>query len=219
MYDLHRTVLRGLPDRLDIGQGAGPRAACGLLYRLERPPEPTAGVRLLVQSTVVPDWGALPPGYLLSARGAGDAAIMKDIAPVYDRLEANMAFRFVLRATPSRAAPDKRTSTDGRSPRVPLLTDAERLSWLHRKSERAGFEISPGHDSAADSSVRIVGSECVTGKARGRTITLTAVTFDGTLRVTDARVFRRALEEGIGPAKGFGFGLLSLARHGRAVAW
>ncbi len=218
MYDLHRTVLRGFPDRLDTGRSAGPRAACGLLYRLERPPGPTAGVRLLVQSTVMPDWGALPPGYLLSARGVGNAAIMKDIAPVYDRLEANMVFRFVLRATPSRAAPDKRTSVDSRSPRVPLLTDAERLSWLRRKSERAGFEIPPGHDSTADFPVSIMGSECVTGKVRGRTITLTAVIFDGTLRVTDARAFRRALEDGIGPAKGFGFGLLSLARHGRA-AW
>jgi len=219
LYDLHRTVLRGFPERLDNGQGLGPRAACGLLYRLERPPEPTAGLRLLVQSTVVPNWEALPPGYLLSAHGVGDAVMTKDIAPVYGRLEANMAFRFVLRATPSRAAPDKRPAADGRSPRVPLLTDAARLDWLRRKAERAGFEIVPAFDGAADSSVSIVGSECLTGKAQGRTITLTAVTFEGTLRVTDAQAFRRALEEGIGPAKSFGFGLLSLARRGRAVLW
>ena len=37
------------------------------------------------------------------------------------------------------------------------------------------------------------------------------VRFDGTLQVTDARALARAVRDGIGPAKAFGFGLLSLA--------
>jgi CRISPR system Cascade subunit CasE len=37
------------------------------------------------------------------------------------------------------------------------------------------------------------------------------VEFDGVLKVTDSEAFGRALSSGIGPAKGFGFGLLSVA--------
>jgi CRISPR system Cascade subunit CasE len=39
-----------------------------------------------------------------------------------------------------------------------------------------------------------------------------AVRFDGLLVVTDPERLRHALRAGIGSAKGFGFGLLSLAR-------
>jgi CRISPR system Cascade subunit CasE len=39
-----------------------------------------------------------------------------------------------------------------------------------------------------------------------------AVTFDGLLRVTDPEALLAALAGGIGSGKGFGFGLLSLAR-------
>ena len=38
-----------------------------------------------------------------------------------------------------------------------------------------------------------------------------SVLFDGRLRVTDSTAFQKALSCGIGPAKAFGFGLLSIA--------
>lgn len=40
---------------------------------------------------------------------------------------------------------------------------------------------------------------------------LFSVRFDGILTVTDQALFRTTLEKGIGSAKGFGFGLLSIA--------
>jgi CRISPR system Cascade subunit CasE len=39
-----------------------------------------------------------------------------------------------------------------------------------------------------------------------------AVLFEGTLTVTDPALFAEALASGFGAAKGFGFGLLSVAR-------
>lgn len=42
-------------------------------------------------------------------------------------------------------------------------------------------------------------------------LTFGAVLFEGRLRVTDADLFRAALASGIGPAKAYGFGLLSIA--------
>lgn len=46
---------------------------------------------------------------------------------------------------------------------------------------------------------------------RKRELPLFGVRFDGVLRVTDVEVLLDALRGGIGPAKAFGFGLLSLA--------
>lgn len=52
----------------------------------------------------------------------------------------------------------------------------------------------------------------VTGGKKGtHTIEVKSVLFQGHLRVVDAVKFHNALAEGIGPAKGFGFGMLSLA--------
>jgi CRISPR system Cascade subunit CasE len=45
-----------------------------------------------------------------------------------------------------------------------------------------------------------------------QTITYQAVLFDGILEVQAAEEFMTSLQKGIGPAKAFGFGLLSLAK-------
>lgn len=56
------------------------------------------------------------------------------------------------------------------------------------------------------SSVDAARQKAASGKAQ-----FSAARFDGVLQITDAVAFRAALENGIGSAKGFGFGLLSLA--------
>ena len=48
-------------------------------------------------------------------------------------------------------------------------------------------------------------------KQNGRIVTIRAVVFEGILKVTDAELFRSALASGIGPAKAYGCGLLTLA--------
>jgi CRISPR system Cascade subunit CasE len=49
-----------------------------------------------------------------------------------------------------------------------------------------------------------------TGKTRDRQ-RLRSVRYEGILEITDASAFRKTLSSGIGPAKAFGFGLLSIA--------
>ncbi|MGO4759027.1 type I-E CRISPR-associated protein Cas6/Cse3/CasE, partial [Streptomyces sp. 2MCAF27] len=46
---------------------------------------------------------------------------------------------------------------------------------------------------------------------RRHEVTLTAVTFDGRLRVTDPDALRRTLTSGLGKAKAYGCGLMTLA--------
>ena len=51
----------------------------------------------------------------------------------------------------------------------------------------------------------------VEGYKGGSPITVASVLFDGILEVVDATLFRQALQTGIGRAKSYGQGLLSLA--------
>ena len=122
-----------------------------------------------------------------------------------------------------------RADGKGTGPRVALLREAEQLDWLARQGERHGFRLllqertwTPG--GAADGStagdtpdagplyaVRTA-KQTMRGRRGKAPLTHLAVTFDGELTVTDADRFRAALRDGIGPARAYGFGLLSVRR-------
>ena len=85
-----------------------------------------------------------------------------------------------------------------RPARVAGLTNAQQDLLNRIYAEPAGFEVK---------AVRV--SEI---GPRGRGVTFAGALFEGVLEVRDAGAFRSALETGIGPAKAFGFGLLSLSR-------
>ena len=87
--------------------------------------------------------------------------------------------------------------------RVPLHDDAARISWLARHAERSGFRF------AADS-LRLTAVAPIGGRG-GKSVTVAGTLFDGSLQVVDADRFRVAIQDGIGPAKAYGFGLLSIA--------
>ena len=103
--------------------------------------------------------------------------------------------RFALCANPVKRLNKKRN-------RVPLIDDDELIAWLSRKL-----------DGAANlEEASVVGENPLyfrKGATRGK---VAAVTFSGTLKVTDTSKLANLVERGIGPAKAFGCGLLSLAR-------
>jgi CRISPR system Cascade subunit CasE len=111
-------------------------------------------------------------------------------------------FRFLLRANPTVKHEGKRNG---------LLDGDQQRAWLLRKASQAGFAVDP--DSLVVLAVRPRVSR------RSRQIdpephTHLAVDFSGLLCVTAPAAFREAFIRGIGPAKAYGFGLLSLARVG-----
>ncbi|MGA4960492.1 type I-E CRISPR-associated protein Cas6/Cse3/CasE [Streptomyces lavendulocolor] len=109
--------------------------------------------------------------------------------------------------------------------RVPHRTAAHQLSWLLARAERHGFTIpeasvhppapglSPEKTTTAGPAVTIVSRDILRFNKRrdGPRVTLSTATFQGRLRVTDPDALRAALLGGIGPAKGYGQGLLTLA--------
>jgi len=206
-YELHRTLLTR-------GFGARPKAEVGrLLYRVDsdRAERPV----VLVKSDVVPSWD-LPAGYLL---GPAETKPFDLTVAIGQRL------RFRLRANPTKRVAEKnpRLGSVMAGKRVGLVTDAERVAWLIRKAEPSGFAI-PGEwfegthpvTGAAEPVPNFRVDVIPEGRARNdktgfRDGAFVAVRFEGVLVVTDPLRFVGAVRAGIGSAKGFGFGLLSVA--------
>ena len=190
LYEMHRTVMAAFPDGC---RGAGER----VLFRVD-PLRGRAEAALLVQSRVEPDWTFLAHrpgarGYL--AVGAGDNPAVKRYT-LSLRLGQNLAFRLLANPTVKRAGK-----------RLGLLREEDQRAWLARKLAAAGAELL----SCRAVSLGLQRSERNPAKDR-EVQTHLAVLFDGALYVRDGERLAAAVAEGIGAAKGYGFGLLSLAR-------
>lgn len=160
--------------------------AARCLFRVDNGGAST-GLHVLVQSRVRPDWGLLsvPDTYM-----AGPPEV-KEFSPV---LKPGRRLRFRLRANPT-------VKRDGK--RLGLYKEEEQLKWLSRKGNAGGFAVLSA-ECASDDKLGF-------RTAAGSEATFAAVTFDGVLTVTDPDAFLETLSGGIGSAKGFGFGLLSIA--------
>lgn len=179
IYRLHKVVMAGFFNETDSSR---------VLYRVE--PEVHNGtMRLLVQSSVRPDWSSLPVN-----RGVIEARI-KEFNPVF---AAGDVFRFRLRTNPT-------VKRDGR--RYGLIRDDALAGWLRRNEDKTGacFRSFTAVDEG------YVHGEKISGESLHR-LSFKVVRFEGVLEVKDAEKFLSTVREGIGPAKGFGCGLISLAR-------
>lgn len=209
-HDLHRTLWRAFPDR-DAG-GAG-----RVMFRVEpeRDADAGGGRRLppivLVQSEKEPDWsrlpaqwaGCIPPPKLVTFThqpGHADAVVLRS----GDR------FRFRLTANPVK----KVVCKDEKKRRVGLLAEEDQRQWLARKADAGGFRV-------IKNSLLVVPLGTLNSRPKDQTRrndqkirTWYGVRFEGGLEVVDPAAFAETLTNGVGPAKAFGFGLLSIMRNG-----
>ncbi len=223
--ELHRTVMSGFPDSDD---GSSARARFAVLHRVDTEPR-TGRPVLYVQSRVKPDWSRLPEGYLADVGPEVENPACKSMDRALEALAEGMVLRFRLRANPTRKI-DTKTGPDGKrrhGRRVELRTEAEQIAWLERKGREAGFALESVR-TVSDVPDVIVASRAKVGFTKGcrrrpahrgggggDRLTFASVVMEGHLRVTDPEKFRKALINGIGPAKAYGFGLLSIAPAGR----
>ncbi len=159
-----------------------------LLFRLEERPS----TRLLVLSPGRPDWERAFTDF------PGVLAGHPRCQPFEPCLADGQRLRFLLRANPT-------VKRDGH--RHGLFREEDQRSWLDRKASDGGF---------VPLSVRIRGGLIqVSSRGRQHGTDLQrhlAVEFEGILRIVDASRFADVLRHGIGSAKAYGFGLLSIAR-------
>lgn len=178
-----------------------------MLWRLEGG---GSGYTLLVQSRVEPEWERLPPGYLT------EQSQVRVLDPLLETVKPGRRFAFRLVAVPLRNIPGE-PDENGNRPRgrkVAMRDPDDQISWIIRRGERHGFVIPAG----AHGDPNVAPSPCPPvrghkpeepGKKVGR-VTVNPTRFDGQLVVTDVDALTAALCDGIGPAKAYGCGLLSL---------
>lgn len=195
-YQLHRTLMKAFVEKRDHS---------GVLHRLDIHPHSGTAV-LLVQSLCQPDWTALTEGdYLLPPdpfSGLPNPAVKQVDFP----LRRGQILNFRLRANPTVKKVRRNEQGERKnSNRVPLVHEQRQAEWLEKRAQTHGFSLLH---------LEISRSQELTGhkQENGRPIKLYTVQYDGRLQITDVGQFQQALANGIGPARAFGCGLLSLAR-------
>ncbi len=183
-YQLHQAVYHAFPE-----DGAG-----RVLYRIDEN-QRLGAISLLVQSEKEPDWQKA--GYL--------TLCLLDKAEFYNfipDLKSGRTLYFRLRANPS---VKKQEEGKKNGYRVGLIQEKDQLAWLNRKAEKGGFSIVSCH-VVPEGIAHDDRSGAVNDKLRH-----CSVCFEGVLKVNGTPLFPETVENGIGSAKSFGFGLLSLA--------
>lgn len=210
-HALHAAVLGGL-SRQPVDER--------VLWRLE--PDPKHRAELLVLTDSMPSWE-----HLVEQAGwpAADEPqqLVRDYQTLLDRIQRGREFRFRVRANPVSATrqPLKPSATQeklltGERPRgvrVPHRTAAHQLTWFTDRLDKWGFEAVVSPESGPAVSL-IARDRLVFSKGADTTkhrVVLSTATFDAVVRVTDPAQARDRLLSGVGSAKGYGCGLITLA--------
>ena len=191
-YEMHRTLAKAFAQNGDF---AGNR----MLFRIEAPQNNSisSGIDVIVQSrNIDPVWDNLTVkgDYFLNEPQTKKVNLGNLPVGIY---------KFRLIANPTIKKNGKRFG---------LYKEEEQLDWLKRKGRQHGFE-----PVFVNCSGFTIGSKSKTNKmeqdkAKKSDIYHFGVTFEGVIKINDASKAIEALLSGIGSAKAFGFGLLTVAR-------
>ncbi|MEV0760406.1 type I-E CRISPR-associated protein Cas6/Cse3/CasE [Nocardia sp. NPDC050435] len=212
-HAIHAAVMSSFPpEALERNS-----AAARVLWRLDHSGHE---LNLYVVSPVEPDFTHIveqcgwPTTTAWSTRKYGE---------LLDSLTAGQRWHFRLTANPVYTTNIKDAEGNMvRGKRIGLNADGQ-LDWLRNKADRLGFEFDscgPAGDRQGDVAVvaretvqfgKKVGTEAGGKPRQRRTVTLSVASYEGTLVVADPALLRTAMVQGIGRAKGYGCGLLTLA--------
>jgi len=186
----------------------------GFLFRIE--PDPP--MRVLVQSSVRPNWDYAFQNapYLLAG-----PPLVREFDPSFEA-GAVYRFRLVMQMVKRRTVPTAELK-DGQKPRsehpircvLPAIdgsgrprSDPEFRAWRERLSTVA---LQSGFATGEQLRVQPVTNLSMKPEGRSAPTRFNAAMFEGVLTCTDAELLRQAVVNGIGRGKAFGMGLLSLA--------
>jgi len=206
-YELHRSLMAAFPPNLPQGER--------VLYRVDV--DARSGVpAALLQSHSQPDWA-----WLGDPRASGYLQRPPETKAFDLTFVTGQTLTFRLRANPTvkRWLPRDKDNPDSekKPKRLPITSDENLRSWLDRKGTQGGFRVFTAaiHQEGtvvARQPRRPLAPELDEARSvRSRKLTFHAILFEGLLQVTDPEGLWSTVQQGIGSAKGFGFGLLSLA--------
>lgn len=183
-----------------------PQRSGRLLWRLERDRH---ALTLLVLSPELPTLD-----HLVEQAGwpgaAGGAPKVADVAPLLAQIAIGRRFAFRARLNPVQNVPREGQRAIRRGHR----TLGHQLAWFTERStgtnDAWGFCVGGDAESAQ---VQVVERNRLrfTRERGSRDVVIETATFEGILQVTDSTRFREALRGGLGSAKAYGCGLITLS--------
>ncbi len=126
----------------------------------------------------------------------------RDLSGWLDTMKPGRRLRFDLLTMPSKKEPQE---TGKNSRRRILKTEEERLAWMERKAAQNGFALVQMQE------LETVGFSGKHSQEQGGRMSWNAYHYTGILEIRDAEAFRKAMEQGIGPEKAYGLGMILLA--------
>lgn len=132
----------------------------------------------------------------------------KDYNRLISRLQSGQQWHFRLRANPTRNSFKEKNETSGRGKVFAHVTSQQQKEWLLVKAEGCGFNL-------AEDGFNVVHTQRLSFQKGGNNkhqATIHAAVFEGHLTITEPERFKHTLLFGIGRAKAYGCGLLTIAR-------
>ena len=189
-YQLHRTIMRAFPERLEPDER--------ILFRLDVG-QCNSGPFVLVQSVYEPDWSFLKENtnYISFPVSGGIAVKEFQIG-----LKKGFLLQFRLLANPTYK---KKLEGEKSGKRQGILKEEQQAEWLKRTLNAAGCEL-------LEYSIQELGIRTSWSKSEMAPVKHFAILYEGRVRVDDPVSLKKGIISGIGPAKGFGFGMLSILK-------
>lgn len=192
-YEIHRQIWRVFPDQPSEVRRNLEEERNGFLFQVENH-NVTESVPILVQSRNVPTSDSQVR--VLASR------------EIHPSPRKNQRLAFVLTANPIKTIidnqADSKMAKKSAKCRVPLVREEEQRAWLARKmAEAAEVEVST-----------IVSQAPIYFRKGNKAGKIVPVIFQGILRVREPNQLVQLLENGVGPAKTFGCGLLLVCSVG-----
>ncbi|GHI41124.1 type I-E CRISPR-associated protein Cas6/Cse3/CasE [Streptomyces violascens] len=212
---LHAAVMSSFPQIMPSTPDT-PR----VLWRLDR--NAAAEVLLFVVSPHRPDLTHLveQAGWPAAAASGTPGWQTYDYAPFLDRLGKGSTWNFRLTANPVHSVRNR----DGvPTKRTAHVTPKHQLGWLLQRQDASGFRLvekptNQRHTEHGDEYQVMIRDQRnldfgkhTSGADRSHRVILKTVTYDGRLEVTDPQALRHVLTQGLGKAKAYGCGLMTLA--------
>lgn len=208
---LHAAVMSSFSTAPETPSGAAPR----VLWRVDR--NAAANVLLYIVSPDKPDLTHIVEQAGWPTTGSWETF---SYAPFLDRITTGKTWTFRLTANPVHSI---RRNDDEPTKRTAHVTPRHQLGWLLKQQERGGFSIvqrpedvplvveEDKYEVVVRDHRRLTFGKNDSLKGQRLDVKLVTATFDGRLLVTDADKLRGVLTSGLGRAKSYGCGLMTLA--------
>lgn len=187
---LHAAVLAAFPPRHDDGR---------VLWRTDRDEH---RLSLYIVSARQPSFDHLQD----QAGWTNEPSwTVRDYDVLLNRLRRGQRYGFRLTANPVHTV-----THNGVKKRLAHVSVRHQTRWLLDRAEAMGVRF-PGIDGTESAAVTLTDRQTLRFRRNGNQVTLGTARFDGLLEVEDIAATRRSLIDGVGRAKGYGCGLLTLA--------